>query len=394
MHICHVITRMVLGGAQQNTLAIARAQRDQGHQLSLITGACHGPDGYLLPEARTIFHQVSILRSMDRPIRPHRDLHALVACSHTIRQIGPDLLHTHSSKAGILARLALDLLPAPSRPRCVHAIHGMSFNRTQQRPIRWLYRQLERIAARNTDAYTCVCMHMARQMLAAGIGQPPHFHIAYSPIDPQPWQTAHAQRYAARARLRNLLGLPQDQPIVAICARIAPAKGYEDLLELLRRWNWPERQPMPAIVCLGDGPSRTRIETRIKALDGPFRPQVRFLGQISPESLPGMLAGANLLLHLSRWEGLARVLPQAILAGVWPVAWSLDGSPEALNECGTLVEPDNWPGLLLALAEALHNSLQPGPEAIRQTAERFSLAGSLAATMAACQPQHNRQASL
>src|SRR5687768_1644140 len=148
MNICHVITRLIIGGAQENTLLTCEGLHARGHRVSLITGSECGPEGSLLDEARSAGYDVHILPSLKRSVHPLQDMRARKDLTALIRRITPDVVHTHSSKAGILARLAAR---DANVPIIVHTIHGSSFNRTQSWLIQRLYRGLEKYCATFTD---------------------------------------------------------------------------------------------------------------------------------------------------------------------------------------------------------------------------------------------------
>src|ERR1700742_5045600 len=106
MHIVHVITRLIVGGAQENTLLSCEGQHDRGHQVTLLTGPSIGPEGSLLDRARGYGYRVEVLEQMKRAILPGKDYAAYREMLHRIRELKPDVVHTHSSKAGILGRYA------------------------------------------------------------------------------------------------------------------------------------------------------------------------------------------------------------------------------------------------------------------------------------------------
>src|SRR5215469_282373 len=120
MKIVHVITRLIVGGAQENTLLSCEGQHDRGHEVTLITGPAMGPEGSLLERAKAYGYRVEVLDSMRRAILPGKDYFTYRALARRFRELGPDVVHTHSSKAGIIGRWAA----AKSRvPVVIHTIH-------------------------------------------------------------------------------------------------------------------------------------------------------------------------------------------------------------------------------------------------------------------------------
>ena len=153
MHVCHVITRLIVGGAQENTLLTCEGLHARGHEVTLISGPTRGPEGSLVERARGGGYRFIELPELIRDINPWMDMRAKRCLETEFAALAPDVVHTYSSKAGILARFAA----ARARvPQVVHTIHGMSFNRTQPHLVRRLYAWLERRAARHTHAIISV----------------------------------------------------------------------------------------------------------------------------------------------------------------------------------------------------------------------------------------------
>ena len=181
MRIVHVITRLIIGGAQENTLLTVDDLHHHYHDdVTLITGPAEGPEGDLFDRARERELKVEVMPELVRPIRPATDMRAYRKLRSAFRRIKPDVVHTHSSKAGILGRAAAwhERVPA-----VVHTIHGMPFG-TFESPLRnRLYIALERWAARRCHAIVSVCDAMTEQALAAGVGQPGQFSTVYSGMD-------------------------------------------------------------------------------------------------------------------------------------------------------------------------------------------------------------------
>src|SRR5262245_23134565 len=223
MNICHIITRLIIGGAQENTLLTCRGLCERGHTVSLIVGPDAGPEGSMLDEAKKQGFAVYVARRLRRAIRPFEDLRARGELRRLIEQIQPDVVHTHSSKAGILGRLA-------ARDTKVllilHTVHGASFNRTQRRVVSGLYQSLERWCAGFTDHFISVADAMTRQMLAAGIGRPSQYTTIYSGMNTEWFDPSRYDRAAVRAGW----GFGDDVVVAGSVARLFRNKGYEQLI--------------------------------------------------------------------------------------------------------------------------------------------------------------------
>ncbi len=181
MRIVHVITRLILGGAQENTLlTVEGLHHHYRDDVTLITGPAEGPEGDLFDRASRLGLKVEVMGELVRPIRPGVDLAAYRKLRSAFRRLKPDVVHTHSSKAGILGRAAAwdERVPA-----IVHTIHGMPFGPFERPWRNRLYIALERWAARRCHAIVSVCDAMTTQALAAGVGQPGQFLTVYSGMD-------------------------------------------------------------------------------------------------------------------------------------------------------------------------------------------------------------------
>src|SRR3954470_6396890 len=150
MRVVHVITRLILGGAQENTLlTVEGLHHRRGDDVTLITGPAEGPEGDLFDRAERSGLKVELMPELFRPIRPATDLRAYRLLRAAIRRLRPEVVHTHSSKAGILGRAAAwDERVAG----VVHTIHGLPFGPSETRLRNRLYVGLERWAARRCHA--------------------------------------------------------------------------------------------------------------------------------------------------------------------------------------------------------------------------------------------------
>ena len=337
MKVCHVITRMILGGAQENTLLTCEGLHARGHEVVLITGPAIGPEGQLLDRARAGGYRVIVVDSMRREIHPLRDRAALGEMRRRLAELRPDVMHSHSSKAGILARKAAAEIGGM---KVVHTIHGLPFHRYQSWWRNRLYVSLERRAARRTDVLIAVADAMTAGALAAGVGRPEQYTTIYSGMEVDRYVRRPPEADEFRAALR----LPAGAVLVTQVSRLAELKGHEFLLAAAGRIA-DER----VCFCLvGDGAWRRRIEAQIAAagLAGRFR----LTGLIGPDQVPAAMHASDIVVHCSLREGLARALPQAMLAGKPVVSFGVDGAREVVDsQTGILLPPKDVPGLQLAI---------------------------------------------
>lgn len=329
MRVTHVITRLVVGGAQENTLTTVRGlQTVPDLQASLISGPTTGAEGSLQPLAQRLGIDLTIVPSLVRPVHPFRDLLAYHQLTGLFIKQRPDIVHTHSGKAGVLGRLAAHKAGVPL---IIHHIHGPSFGPFQGALANWVFRAAERKAAPVTTHFVCSAAAMSRRYLAEGIGRPDQYTRIFSGFDLAPFLAATSD-----PALRASLGLSPAAFVIGKLARLAPLKGHDDLLNALERLL-PDC-PAARLLFVGDGNRRHAVETRARAMG--LEDKVVFTGLVPPEEVPRYLGIMDCLVHLSRREAVSRALPQAMAAGKPVIAYDFDGADEVCLEgqTGFLVE--------------------------------------------------------
>jgi glycosyltransferase involved in cell wall biosynthesis len=328
MKVCHIITRLVIGGAQENTLtSILGLRQKPGLELTLLSGPTIGPEGSLEPKARAIPGLLTLVPDLVRPLHPWKDIRAYVQLTRLLREQRPDLVHTHSGKAGFLGRLAARRAHVPI---IVHHIHGPSFGPWQGAAANLLFTAAERIAGRVTDHFLCSAGAMTRLYLEAGIGNPEQYTRLFSGFDLTPFEQA-----SPSAELRAQLGLRETDFVIGKIARLFHLKGHADLIAatpaILRECRHAK------FLIIGDGLLRGELESQAKAA-GVANAFV-FTGLLPPVEVPRYVGVMDCLVHLSYREALSRALPQALAAGKPVVAYDFDGADEVCleNETGFVV---------------------------------------------------------
>jgi len=340
MHICHVITRLIIGGAQENTVLSCEGLHQRGHRVTLISGPTRGPEGSLVERARAGGYEFIEIPELIRAVNPWMDCRARRVLRMEFRRLRPDVVHTHSSKAGIVGRLAA---ADAGVPVIVHTIHGMSFNRTQPWPVRRFYGLLERWAARHTHALVAVADAMIEQTVAAGICSRERLRTIYSGMELEQFTPSPQRRQAARAAW----GLKEDQIVVGTIARLFRRKGYEQLIPIMT--EAASRDQRLHFVWVGNGAQRAEYEAELRRRG--LADRTTLTGLVRPEHVGDLIAGFDILAHTSQWEGLPRAVVQALLMQVPVVAFDIDGTPEVVldGHTGRLVPLND----LKAFAEAL-----------------------------------------
>jgi len=340
MKILHVITRLIIGGAQENTLLTVEGLHHRfGDEVILATGPAEGPEGDLFGRAEAQGLNVVLMPELVRAVRPSTDFRAYRRLRKLIREFRPDVVHTHSSKAGLLGRAAAW---HEKVPLVVHTIHGLPFGPSETASKNRLYIALERWGAKRCHRLVSVCDAMTRQALECHVGRPEQFTTVYSGMD------VDAFLHPARPRetVRRELGLSDDEVAFGTVARLFERKGHEDILKVAPAVL--ASNPKVRFVFIGDGILRERLIAEIEAMG--LRHAFHFVGLVPPSKIPELLWALDAVVHPSLREGLARVLPQSLLTGRPAISYDIDGAREViLPETGILLEPRDLPGLEAAI---------------------------------------------
>jgi glycosyltransferase involved in cell wall biosynthesis len=334
----HAITMLELGGAQRNTIDTVASLDRREFAVAL---AC-ADDGELLSEARALAEvKLFELPHLRREVRPLADMRALSEFRRAIRRFRPEIVHTHSSKAGILGRLAAR---REGVPIVIHSIHGFGFGPHQSAPVRFAFLAVERLAARWTTAFVAVSRRNLEEGVRLGLFPASSGRLIRSGVD-----LASFAAHRGGDALRRALGIPNAAPLVVQIACFKPQKAPERFVEVATRLA--PRFPTAHFLLVGDGALRGRLERlrREAGLEGRLHlPGWR-------RDVPAVLDAATVVTLTSRFEGLPRVLVEALAAGVPVVAMSVDGVSEVIKdgENGFLLPPDDVVGLAGRVGEIL-----------------------------------------
>ncbi|MEM9789905.1 MAG: glycosyltransferase family 4 protein [Planctomycetota bacterium] len=361
MRILHVITRLILGGAQQNTVMSCAAQAKAGHDVHLAFGPIHGPEGSLLDEAQASGATLHELPTLVRQLAPLTDYRAYLALAKLTRTLQPDIVHTHSSKAGIVGRVAAHHARANERkPRIVHTVHGLPFHEGNSRLKNRLYIALEAFAAHRCDHLIAIAPQMVEAFALHDIAKPADFSVIPSGIDHRYFIDQANATTVPNAKA--MLGLPTNAPTVGLIARLDPYKGHRDLIAAAP--GILKRVPDAQFVFLGDGYDRPAIEQAVA--DSPHADRFVFQGLVPWRDMPAAYKACDIVTLPSKQEGQSRVLAEALCCGCPIVAAHVGGIPSICidRQTGRLVPPGDVP----ALANAIADQLTDRPAAQRMTA--------------------------
>lgn len=342
MRTAHIITRLIIGGAQQNTLFNVDDQHHiHGDQVTLITGPGLGPEGSLEQRAIDRDLDLRIIPQFERNLHPWRDYSSYRAIIRELKEFKPEIVHTHSSKAGVLGRRAAAKLGIPA----VHTIHGAAFHYGQNPILHNAYKMAERMAAKWCDHFISVSSAMTDQYVAAGIAPREKFTTIFSGMDVEPFLNPPT----SPAEVRQELGFEPHHIVIGKIARLFPLKGHEYIIDAAA--GVLAANPNARFLLVGDGILREQYEARLAELG--IRDRFVLTGLVPPSRIPELVNAMDIVAHTSMWEGLARVLPQGLISGKPVVSFDIDGAKEVVipGETGFLVEPKDVEGLRQAIAD-------------------------------------------
>jgi len=322
--LVHVITRFCVGGAQLSVFDMCRDLRED-FDIHMVCGPDVGDEGSIYEEVAAEF-PTTLLPVLRRAVRPREDVRAARALRRLYERLRPAIVHTHSSKAGVLGRLAA----RDSGAGVVHTVHGWGHTPADSRARRTAFVTSERLAARWCHRLVAVSRDTRDEGLRLGIGSPDQYevipeYVDYSPADPDFTGT--------RRRAREALGLPPDATVVGWVGRFMPQKDPGTLADAAGRLL--EARPELHVCFVGDGPDRGEVESRLDGRDG----RVHFAG--FRKDIRPLYAAFDVLLHTSRWEGQPRVPQEAIAERVPVVTARVAGTRDLIGSgpVGFEVEP-------------------------------------------------------
>lgn len=319
--ILYMITRAEHGGAQTHLLSLLDGFRDQ-YEVEVAVG----DEGFLTRACREKGIPIHVIRSLQREINPVADSRALVETIRLIRQLRPDLIHAHTSKAGMIGRLAARLCGVQS----VYTVHMWPFG--NEVPVSWrLFGPIvERVSARWTQRLITVSRKGAETGRQYRIAEQSKIIPVQNGIPDCPGRANFANRV----------------PIIAMVARFSPFKDHETLVRA-----FAQIESLARLMLIGDGQTRSAVENLVSQLG--IGDRVDFMGDRA--DVPELLANADVFVLASKFEHLPISILEAMRAGLPVIASDVGGIQEAVihAETGFAVPPRSVPALAGVLSSLI-----------------------------------------
>lgn len=340
VRVLRIIARMNVGGPAIHAALLSRRLDPTRYETLLATGSlARGEAGYLDLFGQRVEAMVEI-PDLGREIHPVRDLRAYRALAELIQRYKPDIVHTHTAKAGLLGRLAARRARVPV---VIHTFHGHVLQGYFSKPTEELFVRAERHLARSSSALIAVSAKVRDELLARGIGRPGQFQVIPLGFDLSPFLRVGGPT----GELHAELGLPESSPIVAIVARLVPIKAHDVFLSVFEKVL--SKFPDAIAVLAGDGERRAELEALARS-KGIFE-KTRFLGW--RQDLARVYSDARVVMLTSRNEGSPVTLIEAMACARPVVATRAGGVAELVGDAGFVCDIDDVEALSRGVKQVL-----------------------------------------
>ena len=342
IRVARVIARLNIGGPAQHTILLTAGLDRTRFATTLITGVVGPVEGDFLEAARSRGLSPIVIPELGRSIRPARDLTVLLKLVLLFRRLRPDIVHTHTAKAGTLGRLAARLAGVPVT---VHTFHGHVLDGYFSPVVTRFFIGMERALARRTDRLVTVSPRLRADLLGMGIGRPERVEVIPLGLDLERFRRARLEAPVLRASL----GVGADGPLLGIVGRLVPIKDHATLFQAMALLEL--RDPPAHLVVVGDGEERARLDALASRLG--LGQRIHFLGWRT--DLETILPELDMVICASKNEGTPVALIEAMAAGVPALSTDVGGVADLVThgETGWLVPPGDPPAMARAIQHLL-----------------------------------------
>jgi glycosyltransferase involved in cell wall biosynthesis len=326
--VLHPITRLIVGGAQENTIYTAALLDKARYKVEILSGPQTGSEGSLIEEVRRLEIPLIIQNNLVREVNPFKDIFTYQDLFNAMRINKYDIVHTHSSKAGILGRWAAKRAGVPI---IIHTIHGWGFHDYMPTILKYLYIYLERLTASFTDTLVAVSNFDIRIGLEEGIGKKQQYELIRSAIPTAEFKSDHN----IRNEIRRNFGISDEMNIIGNVGRFSQQKNPFDWLKIASEIHKSKKKVH--FVLVGDGPLYMEVESRIESMGLSNNFTITGLRR----DVTDLLSIMDIFMITSLWEGLPRTVLQAMVKGIPIISYKVGGIPEIVREgiTGYLCDP-------------------------------------------------------
>ncbi len=331
LKVLEIITLFSIGGATETVVSMAEGLMKDGQTVHIATGPNIISEGSMYETAKKLNIPVFTFKNLRRDINFFRDALIIIQLSLFIRKGKYDIVHTHSSKAGVVGRIAAWFARTPV---ILHTVHGLPFHRYQPKLKKKLFILIEKSASLFCDKLVAVTETIINTMLDYKIGNKDKYTMIRSAFDIENYRT---NGEFERKKTKHRFGIEEDDIIIGKIARLSELKGHKYLLESFKLIS--NKIPRARLLLVGNGELEYELKRFVEKNN--LKEKVIFAGLITPEEIPSIIEIMDILVHTSLLEGLARVLPQAIMMEKPVISFDLDGAHEIIQDGinGYLIKP-------------------------------------------------------
>jgi len=333
LKILQIITLFSIGGATETVISMAEGLIKKGFIVHVATGPHIVSEGSMYETAKEKNIIVHTFKNLKREINPFRDLIVIMELANFIHKGRYDIVHTHSSKAGVVGRIAAWLALTPA---IVHTVHGLPFHRYQPEVKKQVFIWIEKFSNLFCHKIVAVTQTIIDTMLGYNIGNPNKYLMIRSAFDTDIYKVDGDDH---KSKTRERFGIKNDDIVVGKIARLSPLKGHKYILNAFKQIS--NKNPKTKLLIVGNGELEYDLKRFVEA--NSLQESVIFTGLITPEEIPGIIEIMDILVHTSLLEGLARVIPQAIMMEKPIISFDLDGAHEVIldGKNGFLIRPED-----------------------------------------------------
>ena len=319
--VAHIIARMITGGADENTLFTVQGLNKDRYEVDLIMGEEF--DESIFDKVKNNNFDIIQIKGLKWKLNFLHDPIVLIKLIKLMRKNHYDIVHTHTTKAGILGRIAGRIAGVPV---IVHGLHGSTFEAFDSWLLNWLLFLFERLTGRFTDAYISVSGVLSEKYVERRIGKKENYHTVYSGMQLETF-------YGVRGKIdcgkkQRELGISVEDFIIGNVARLETRKGHKFLIDAFKNVVEKQKNSHVKLLIIGEGNKREYLESYVHELN--LENKVIFTGY--REDVEELMAMMDIFVLTSLREGLPRVLVQAAAVGIPSVAFNVDGVPEIIRD--------------------------------------------------------------
>jgi len=360
---------MITGGADENTLFTMEGLNKEKYEIDLITG--EEVDESVFDKVKNNNFNIIQIKGLKWKLNFLYDPIVLIKLINLIGKNHYDIVHTHTTKAGILGRIAARIAGVPI---IVHGLHGSTFEAFDSSLLNRLLFLFERLTGRFTDAYISVSKLLSKKYIEKGIGKKGSYHTVYSGMELRTFYSAR-EKIDCRKK-RKELGIGLEDFVIGNVGRLETRKGHEFLIDAFKNLAEKQKEDQVKLLIIGDGNKREYLESHVKELS--LEGKVIFTGY--RKDVEELMAVMDIFVLSSLREGLPRVLVQAAAVGMPSIAFNVDGVPEIIRDnCnGFLVKVKDLEWLENRMAKYMNNKelvLQHGRNGREFIKNKWSIKG-------------------